>query len=121
MMRLDSQTLATLISPAVYAWFRDGEYIYIGYSERGLGRIASHNIIGKTEPLLDGDEIHFYPCKTGTDAIANEYRLIRQYRPRLNKSIPTLENVTYFAKYSTTVVNLSIPPKAALPLETCLQ
>ncbi len=44
----------------VYGWFRNGEYLYIGFTGHGFGRISKHNIINRAEPIQGGDEIHVW-------------------------------------------------------------
>jgi hypothetical protein len=113
LIKLDSQSLRVLVGPIVYGWYRAGEYLYIGFSGKGLSRVANHNVIGKVEPFLITDELHFFPCATGQDAIANEMRLLRSYRPKFNKTIPNRSELEHFEQYKETHVILASEPKNA--------
>lgn len=45
----------------VYAWRRGAEYLYIGSSSRGIGRLLSaHHVIDKAEKVRDSDVFEFW-------------------------------------------------------------
>ena len=70
----------------VYVWRRGEEWLYVGASVAPLRRLASHNLIGRVEPLQDDDRIEFYPSET---FLVLEAQLIAQHQPKYNqKPIP---------------------------------
>lgn len=74
----------------MYAWKRGEEYLYIGLSSRGLGRVLSHNVIGCVEEIQDTDTIElwfFSDERSGYETlpvVAFEAEMIRKHRPRYN-------------------------------------
>jgi hypothetical protein len=81
------------LKPRVYAWQRNGVYLYIGMSLKGIARIGKHGIIGKVEPLLETDYFDFWFCETRDEAEQLERGLIKLNKPKYNKMFnPDFEN-----------------------------
>jgi hypothetical protein len=74
-------------SIGVYAWKKNGVYIYVGSSIRIFARIANHNIINKAERVEDSDTLDFWYTETIEDAKELESIFISSFKPRLNQII----------------------------------
>ena len=76
----------------IYAWKRDGKYLYIGASTRGLNRPLCHSVIDTVEDVRDGDSIELWffeglehPKNGGTYPLyVMEREMIRRHRPPYN-------------------------------------
>lgn len=68
----------------VYAWVRDGKYLYIGRSSCVYQRLYNHDVIGVREAVLDTDVIQVWLCSDAQSSIHLENRLISQQRPYYN-------------------------------------
>lgn len=53
----------TIISYMVYIWKRDSECLFIGSSEKGMGRFNTSGLITERE-VLDNDRVEFIWCDT---------------------------------------------------------
>lgn len=74
-----------LTNPLVYAWMRSGgDWLYVGVCKRGLRRLTmKHESVKDIDPRKDW--FFFWPCPTYEAALRLERRLIRKWRPALNK------------------------------------
>lgn len=78
--------------PVLYIWRRQETVLYVGLSGMVLGRIGRHNVIGRVEPVLDGDVIEFHDLETQDweDAKLMEQEAIEAFHPKYNIStVPT--------------------------------
>lgn len=75
-----------LLKPAVYAWKRKGEWLYVGATKNGLSRCMppAHGIIGYVEPVLPGDVLEVWWLNNKSDAHEVERSYIQYYRPKYN-------------------------------------
>lgn len=64
---------STLMQPCVYAWLRGSEYLYVGFSSRGLSRLLSHDKIGKEYTIEPQDQFLYWQCES--EEIAEEFEL----------------------------------------------
>lgn len=75
----------SLLLPCVYGWNRQGTYLYIGVSKRGIRRpLGLHHIIGRKDQLLEGDRIHIWRFPTFEEAVIFEQKLINEHKPIFN-------------------------------------
>lgn len=74
----------TLKGCFVYEWVRDGHWLYIGSTKAGISRPFSHQVIGVSEPVLDGDQIILTRFSEYRPAFEYENSLIKYRRPRYN-------------------------------------
>lgn len=88
--KLTKEQLASFHAAVVYAWKRGEEILYIGCTGNIFMRLSSHNIIGKTELLLDEDEILVWSLGRGDEhedyqkGLALEAKLIEKFHPKYN-------------------------------------
>src|SRR5262245_60132252 len=72
---------------AIYGWYRNPDYLYIGQSYKVIQRIVAHGTLGVVEPYLEGDKIHIWFCEyKQLDDV--EAALIRAFKPRHNTFRP---------------------------------
>lgn len=69
--------------PFVYVWSRDGQVLYVGKAESGLGRLVDPTHHRLREILLT-DSVRIIRCASGAAAVEVERRLIAELRPLLN-------------------------------------
>lgn len=82
-IELRGDQVAKLTGALVYAWWRDSACRYVGLSRRGLRRLfGTHEHFADIGPK---DVLRIYPCATVEQAEKLERRLIRKFRPELNK------------------------------------
>jgi hypothetical protein len=82
-IELRGDQIAKLTGLLVYSWWRDGTCRYVGLSRRGLRRLfGMHEHFADIGPK---DVLRIYPCATVEQAQRLERRLIRKFRPELNK------------------------------------
>lgn len=68
----------------VYGWWRDGNYLYIGQTTKGMTRFATHHVIGVVDTVLPSDTFDFWDMPE--HEIKNfETKLILHYKPKYNK------------------------------------
>ena len=72
--------------PCVYAWRRDGKWLYVGQSARGLARLWSHHVL-KYDAILPTDEILLWHVDH-YERMRLEAELIFVNRPLYNRAIP---------------------------------
>lgn len=80
---LDGAQVARLRGPIVYAWFRDGQPLYVGKGATGIARPLSqrhHRLLG----ILPTDKLRIWCCESAQHACHRELELIRALRPSLN-------------------------------------
>jgi predicted GIY-YIG superfamily endonuclease len=82
---LDASFFLKYSGPHVYLWRRGFEYLYIGSSLNVLSRLASHDKVGKIEPLQQNDQIQLIRCQDKRSMLSFEKLLIQRYRPRHNQ------------------------------------
>ena len=70
--------------PCVYEWERNGRSLYIGVSDRVLGRIGRHQVVGVVEPVLADDDIRFTMFETRTEAEESEAKMLDEKQPKYN-------------------------------------
>jgi excinuclease UvrABC nuclease subunit len=71
----------------IYAWISENdEFLYIGVSKNGLGRLFNHHVVGKIASVSEKDKIAiwFFPDVTYKMARVIEADLINKYKPRYN-------------------------------------
>lgn len=74
-----------LVSPLVYCWKRNNQYLYIGMSSRGVTRLFDkHERINKVE---DEDKFEIIICDSIQEAIELEKKLIQTFKPIYNEVI----------------------------------
>ena len=82
--------------PGVYLMRnRQGKIIYVGKAASLRSRVSSYfrrSTFSKADPKLRGlirsiDDLDFVPLKSEAEAVLNESRLIKDYRPRYNVSL----------------------------------
>lgn len=81
---LTGDDLMAISGPIVYAWKREGKWLYIGHSNRGLERLVTHDLIGRKAPLLPSDTIELWRFPTLRMAQGVEAALIKSIRPVYN-------------------------------------
>ena len=86
---LTGKQLKTLGDICVYGWRRGESYLYVGASGKALGRIGTHNTIGKVEPILDDDRIDFWKFDNWEDAEMFEITMNKAFRPKYSAPVPT--------------------------------
>jgi hypothetical protein len=74
---------------AVYGWYRNGVYLYIGSSWDVFRRLSYHNVIGRRVSIEDGDEIHIWPSED-YDKLEGEKLL--EHKPFFNTMGPNDDN-----------------------------
>lgn len=79
--------LLALNGPGVYAWKRGDGYLYVGCCGNFLARLYQHNVIARTEPILESDEIVIWPVADHDEGLAFERYLIRTHKPKYNKNL----------------------------------
>lgn len=81
--------------PCVYGWKRQEEWLYIGFSTRGLMRLLeqNHNAFG-TFKLEDADEIYIWsPDNISIERLKLiEEALIKELQPTLNRDLTKHKN-----------------------------
>jgi len=88
---LTAEILGVMASPGLYVWKRGAEYLYIGTSVNVLCRIATHNVIGKAEPILRGDVIEIYTCpEEESIALEEEVKMTQKHNPKYSSPIHPL-------------------------------
>lgn len=71
--------------PCVYAWRRDGEWLYVGTTGAGVARfLGQHHVIGVRDPLQARDEIVVWFSRTASDRNKLEASLIAEHQPKYN-------------------------------------
>ena len=92
---LTAEFFGKLQGPCLYAWKRRDEWLYVGMSVVGIGRIFTHDVLGKVETMLPEDEIivwFFDKIINVKDLAVKETELIRKYKPKHNSNgIPVSE------------------------------
>ena len=68
----------------LYAWVRGEEYLYVGMSSNGIGRLGNHHIVGKVEPFTPEDRILIWIADRGINIMKFEQELIEEKKPRYN-------------------------------------
>ena len=78
---------AELNKPAIYAWKRGEEWLYIGITEVGIiRRLQGHHVVGNIHQFKDEDRIVVWHVNlTRNDLIALERKLILKHKPKYNK------------------------------------
>jgi hypothetical protein len=69
-------------SLGVYAWFRGGIALYVGYSQCPIGRIGHHNVIGSVDRVLPSDEFRFWAFDDPRKALLFEQQLEAELGPK---------------------------------------
>ena len=86
-MKIKAATLFINARPGVYIWWRGDVPLYVGKAALSmLARVSRHETLGIAEPFGVDDEIEFRECSGDWEARRLEYRLIKQWRPKWNKS-----------------------------------
>lgn len=96
-----------LNKPAIYAWKRGKQWLYIGITELGIiRRLKGHHIIGSIGQFRDGDRIDVWHINLPRiNLITLEKRLILKYKPKYNKQS---------AKNSIIAIRLTLEEKVLL-------
>ena len=89
-MEIVQLSMADFYSPCVYAWRRNGEWLYVGKSVNGLGRLGNHQVIGACRVRPHDDLLIFRVAKID-DLAPLEANLIKANRPRYNKLLKPAE------------------------------
>lgn len=83
-LKLSGAKWKTLITPCIYAWKRESEFLYIGASSTGVARaLFQHHVIGKREPVRSGDEFLFIFGEP-PEIFIKESQLIEKFKPKYN-------------------------------------
>ena len=86
----DAKEWLQLTRPCVYAWFREGQCLYVGCSYHGIVRPLDrkHHVIGLLDAVLPDDvfKIFYPPVKDRSELEAVETLYIKTLRPSLNKA-----------------------------------
>lgn len=86
-VELTGLELNKLRRPCVYGWRRDGEWLYIGFSTRGIHRaMDSYHTAFGTYEVLESDSIYFWsPDNMGVERLKLlEEVLIKELKPKFN-------------------------------------
>ena len=89
--QLKGKELIRLNAPCVYGWQRGNEWLYVGYSSRGLSRVLPHKHHVLIENEIWDDDIFYLwqPDNFGIEDLKRlERTLIVVLKPRYNKNLP---------------------------------
>ena len=84
----------------VYAWYREGECLYVGSSSRGLARLLNHETVRR---IRDTDEIKIWAMLNTGSMAQKELELILELKPKFNQKIPTEEQIKIGEKWQREV------------------
>jgi hypothetical protein len=79
-----------IVACAVYGWFSNNEYVYIGQSINTIRRLKRHHVVDKSI-LTIKDEFHIWYCSY-SELNKFERSLILRFKPRYNKQFPLLKS-----------------------------
>lgn len=106
------KTYKNLATACVYVWMRNGQRLYVGFSEDGFRRLrGTHHVINKQEAVLDNDTFILFLNQDKDFEMA----LIRKLRPVYNKQInPRKDSLERM--YASCVYEY-LPPHLRKPLD----
>ena len=84
---LDAKAYFGALQVCLYTWRRGEEYLYIGCSTQVLIRISQHKIIGRSEPLQQGDTIEIYAFDDLQKAYELKAEWTIQYKPKYSSCL----------------------------------
>ena len=84
---LTGKQLLDWMRPCVYAWRRNGQWLYVGQSVRGLSRLGGHHAVSLND-ILPTDELLMWHVDHA-ERIRLEAELIVVNRPLYNRTIPS--------------------------------
>jgi hypothetical protein len=87
---ISSWMYAVMQGPGVYLWRRGDEVLYVGQTSNFMGRLYSHNRIGRVEKMLPSDVVELIPTENSQDCGDLEQQLIRRHLPKYNISTQML-------------------------------
>jgi hypothetical protein len=83
-IKISNEVLKKTLGHVTYAFVKDGQYLYVGSSKRGLKRLSDPAHVAASNALASGADLILIPAKDYGEALRNERRMMEQYQPSLN-------------------------------------